>query len=132
MNLRKDLLANFSSQFWGTALGILMVPYYVVYLGVESYALIGFNTMLQMWLTLIDMGLSPTLGREISRMRAGEVPVADSVVLFRSLEKLFLVLGGMAFAAIWLLRGWLSDEWLQPQRLSIDTVATCLTWMGAM
>src|SRR6266851_8883960 len=132
MNLSKNLLANVICQFWGTALGILMVPYYVGYLGVEAYALIGFNTILQMWLTLVDMGLSPTLGREIARMRAGEVSVADSVMLFRSLEKLFLILGAVAFSAIWVSRGWFADEWLQARQLSTDTVALCLAWMGAM
>ncbi len=109
-----------------------MVPYYVGYLGVEAYALIGFNAILQMWLSLLDMGLSPTLGREIARTRASEVSAMDSVALFRSLEKVFLVLGGVAFAVIWLLRGWLANEWLQAQQLSIDTIALCLAWMGAM
>jgi O-antigen/teichoic acid export membrane protein len=132
VSLRSNLVANVLGQFWGTALGILMVPYYLQHLGIEAYALIGFNAVLQMWLALLDMGLSPTLGREVARYRAGEASARDTAGLLFSLEKIFGVLGVILVAAVWSVSGVIGAEWFKPGQLSMATIQTCVVYMGAM
>ena len=132
MSLRTNLVANFAGQFWGMFLGIAMVPLYVRFLGIESYALIGFNAILQSWLMLLDMGMSPTLGREVARNRAGSGKLQDLVGLLNSLEFIFIGLAIVVFALIWSLSDRIASDWLEGTTLPANTVSNCLVWMGAM
>ena len=52
-------------------MGLIFVPVYIKYLGIESYGLIGFFASMQAWFALLDMGMTPTLGREIARFTGG-------------------------------------------------------------
>ena len=52
-------------------MGVVFVPVYIHYLGIESYGLIGLFALLQAWLTLLDMGMTPTLSREMARFTGG-------------------------------------------------------------
>ena len=52
-------------------MGFVFVPVYISYLGIEAYGLIGLFATLQAWLSLLDLGLSPTLNREMARLRGG-------------------------------------------------------------
>lgn len=131
MSLSVNLLANFAAQFWGAALAIVMVPLYVRYLGIEAYALIGFNSVLQMWLTLLDLGLSPTLARQMARFRAGEVSPNDAAELLRTLEKIFISMSCLVFVCAWAGRNWVAGEWFQTVRLPDSTVASSFVWMAA-
>jgi len=47
-------------------MGVAFVPLYIKYLGVEAYGLIGIFAILQSMLALLDMGMKPTLSRELS------------------------------------------------------------------
>ena len=40
-------------------MGLVFVPVYIKYLGIESYGLIGFFASLQAWFALLDMGMTP-------------------------------------------------------------------------
>lgn len=132
MALKKNLLANLLGQFWGTALTVLTVPYYVRLLGIESYALIGLHAVIQSWFTLLDLGMSPTLGREVARHRGGLVESADLLGLLNSLEKIFLAAGLAAVGAIALLSRRLAETWLQPGSLPLSTTSACLVLMGGI
>ena len=47
MSLKKNILASYVSQTYVTLIGIVMVPVYVKYMGVEAYGLVGIFTMLR-------------------------------------------------------------------------------------
>ncbi|WP_241194036.1 hypothetical protein [Pseudomonas synxantha] len=78
-----------------------MLPLYIKYMGAEAYGLVGFFTMLQAWFNLLDLGLTPTIGRETARYRAGVTTALDFRRLFRSLSSLFFIIaivgGGRCF-----------------------------------
>ena len=40
------------------------------YLSPEAFGLFGFFILMQAWMMILDMGLSPTLGREVAKARA--------------------------------------------------------------
>jgi O-antigen/teichoic acid export membrane protein len=46
---------------------LLIVPLYIRFMGMEAYGLIGFYAMLQGTLQILDLGLSPTMTRELAR-----------------------------------------------------------------
>ncbi len=68
--LKRNVAATYVGQMYLALIGIVLVPFYVNFLGAEAFGLIGFWTMLQTWFTLFDMGLTPTMTREAARWRA--------------------------------------------------------------
>lgn len=63
-SIKKNVLFNYLGQFYIAFVGILILPLFLKHMGAEAYGLIGFFTMLQGWLQLLDLGMSPTMGRE--------------------------------------------------------------------
>jgi hypothetical protein len=52
-------------------MGLAFIPLYIKYHGIEAYGLIGLFALLQAWLGLLDMGMTPILGREMARFTGG-------------------------------------------------------------
>ena len=67
--LKKNILANYTNQFFAAFLNILALPLYMKYLGPSQFGLIGIFSVLQLWLALLDGGMSQTLSREIAYCR---------------------------------------------------------------
>ncbi len=130
MSLKKNTLANYLGRGWEALIGFALIPIYIRYLGVEAWGLVGFMSMLQAWLTLLDMGLTPTLNREMARFRAGTHSAQSIRDLLRSLEVIY---GGVAAAIvllIWLGAPWVAEHWLKDPRLMPDTVSQAIAIMG--
>lgn len=130
MSLRKNVLANYLGQGWIALMGIAFIPMYIHYLGMEAWGLVGFMSMLQAWLTLLDMGLTPTLSREMARFQAGAHSAQSIRDLLRSLEVIY---GGVAAAVVgivWLCAPWISVHWLSAKQLSDASVTQAIGVMG--
>ena len=101
MSLRRNILANYVSQLYVTAAGIVMVPLYIQYMGADAFGLVGFFTMLQAWFNLLDMGLTPTMARESARYRGGGISLLD----YRRLARAKLLHGRDAWGPMALVGG---------------------------
>ena len=86
MSLRKNVLANYLGQGWRAIMSLAFVPLYIKYIGVEAYGLIGIFVMLQAWLGLLDIGMKPTLVREMARFSGGGYDAQSVWDLLRSIE----------------------------------------------
>lgn len=111
MTLRNNIIANYVGQGWSALMNIAFVPIYVRYLGIESYALIGIYAALQAWLALLDLGMSPTLQREMARFRAGSMTPAAIRDLLRSVEWVCAALAALAAVTIGAAAGILAAHW---------------------
>ena len=83
----KNIFANFLGRFWSIISVFLFVPFYVKLLGIESYAVISFYTVILTIMYFADGGLSATLNREIARS-------SDKLYIGRMLftiERLYLI-----------------------------------------
>lgn len=130
MSLKKNVLANYLGQGWTALMGIAFIPVYIHYLGMEAWGLVGFMSMLQAWFTLLDMGLTPTLSREMARFQAGAHGAQSIRDLLRSLEVIY---GGVAVAVVgivWLGAPWVSVHWLSATQLSDASVTQAIGVMG--
>lgn len=130
MSLKKNTIANYLGQGWIALMGLAFVPVYIHYLGVEAWGLVGFMSMLQAWLTLLDMGLTPTLSREMARFEAGAHSAQSIRDLLRSLEMIF---GGVAVAVVcivWLIAPWVTANWLSVVQLPELAVVQAIGMMG--
>lgn len=141
MSLKKNILANYTSQLYVTGVGILILPLYIQYMGAEAYGLVGFFTMLQAWFGMLDMGLTPTVGRETARYHAGSVTELAYRQLFRALSLIFVVIALLGGSALWLFAHTAADKWLQVDELGIAEVviavqimaiSVALRWMGGL
>lgn len=130
MSVKRKVLVSVFGTGWAVVMGMAFLPVYIHYLGIESYGLIGFFVTLQTWLFLLDMGLSSTLNREMSRFSAGLRNPQGIRDLLKSME---VVYGGMA-AVLAVLIIWFSPvialDWLNLQTLSVHTASQALVIMG--
>ncbi len=113
-------------------MGIAFLPLYIKYLGMEAYGLIGFFTVMQAWLALMDMGLTPTLNREMARFTAGAHTACSIGNLLRSLETICFASALIICAVVWSASHWLASDWLRADRLPVAEVAQAITVMAGV
>ena len=111
-------------------MGLIFVPYYIHFLGIEAYGLIGIFALLQAWLSLLDMGMTPTLSREMARFTAGAHDTQSIQNLLRTIEiitySLAIVIGG----CIWLSSDFLASNWLKAENLPKSVVVNSISIMA--
>ena len=72
-----NIAANYFGSGW-TALSLyICVPFYIKFLGVENYGLIGFYAVLQSVFAFAYFGMIQTLGREMARLSVRKDAAAD-------------------------------------------------------
>lgn len=131
-SIRNNTIANFIGQLYLTLIGIVVTPFYLQYLGAEAYGLVGFYALLQAWMNLLDLGLSPTLGRQAAYARGVENGFESFKKLLKSFEMIFLVLATLVVVSIFSLKKWLAIEWINSESLNINTLTYCITLMAIM
>lgn len=122
MSLKGNILANYVSQIYVTMIGIVMVPLFVKYMGVEAYGLVGFFAMLQAWFQLLDMGLTPTMARETARFNGGAIDAQSLRRLLRALEGIFIAVAVLGCVGLLLSSGVIAGSWLKVQQLPLIEV----------
>jgi O-antigen/teichoic acid export membrane protein len=141
MSIQRNVVANYVATGWAAVLGLVMVPVYLRYLGIEAWGLVGFLASLQAWLFLLDLGVTPTLNREVARFTAGAHSNEAINDLLRSLETVYVAVALLLAVAVVAGGGWVATGWLKLQSLSPEsaTRAVMLTgvflvahWMGML
>ena len=113
-------------------MSLAFIPLYIKYLGIEAYGLIGLFAVLQAWLVLLDMGMTPSISREMARFTGGTHSATSIRDLLRSIEFIALGIAALAGLGIWAASGWLASDWLRAEKLPVDTVAQAFAIMGAV
>ncbi len=130
--LRNNVIANFLGQGWTAALGLAFVPLYVSYLGLEAYGLIGLFAVMSAWLSQFDVGMTPTLNREMARFRAGAHDPQSIGNLLRSLESICAFLAVLVFSLVWFGADYLSKSWIKPGESGPEVIARTLRVMAVV
>ena len=130
MSLKKNVLANYLGQGWRVIMSLAFVPLYIKYLGIEAYGLIGIFVMLQAWLGLLDMGMKPTLAREMARFTGGGHDTQSIWNLLRSIEIIAFGIAVLIGLVVWTASDWLSTDWVQAGEIPVDAIAHAFTLMG--
>ena len=131
MSLKKNVLANYLGTAWSALMGIAFVPLYIKYLGIEAYGLIGIFAILQSWLTLLDLGMTPSLSREMARCSNDNPSEIQRLRnLLRSIEITALGVACLIALGVWVSAPWLAGGWLKAAKISTDTVAQAIAAIG--
>ena len=138
---KANILANYIGHFYVAFVGILVMPLYLNYLGAEAFGLVGFFTLLQSWMQFFDMGMSPTLGREVALFKNRSEKHFQLRATVRSLETVFVAIGAFIALLVFSSRSWLAESWLTLKSLDLQLVTSCigliavivgLRWLGSL
>jgi O-antigen/teichoic acid export membrane protein len=128
--VRLTIAVGYLTQLYITVIGIILMPIYLRYLGAEGFGLVGFYIMLQGWMPIFDIGLTPVLSREMSRFRAGALTAGEAAIRLRTLEVILGVLATLVVTALWVGSGWVGRNWLSAVTLPGDAIAQSIVLMG--
>ena len=128
--LKRNLIANYLGQGWTAIIGLAFIPLYIKYLGIEAYGLIGLFAVLTAWLSLLDLGMTPTLNREMARFTGGHHSVQSIRDLLRTIECLAFGIALFITCGIALTASWIATSWLKAEALPTEVVAQALALMG--
>ena len=129
MRLANNLLAGLANSVVSALVGLAVVPLYIKYLGIEAYGLIGFFATTQAILQLLDMGLAPTMNREVARHSAsGDLKQAGK--LLHTLAIVYWSMAGMIALFIVALAPLIAGYWLQSKQLAPQTISHAVMLMG--
>ena len=130
--LKKNIIANYIGQFYSIIIGIVMVPFYLQYLGAEAYGLVGFFAMLMSWMVLLDLGLSATLARETAKLKDKLNGLLELKKMTLSIELFFVIISVFIFSAMFFGSSWISTHWLSVKELSYETAESTIKIMAFM
>lgn len=128
--IKRNLLANYVGQAWSAIMNFAFIPTYIKFLGIESYGLIGLFGILQAWLTLLDMGMAPTVSREMARFKGGEHTSIYIRTLLRSIEVISFIVAFIIFLGVYFFSDWLASNWLHAKNMPTAVVSKAFSVMG--
>lgn len=128
------LKINIGSNFLGAGYQVLLqfalLPIILNALGAEAYGLVGLFTVLSSLFSLLDFGISPALGRELSRLSA----IPNSGESMRQTVSTLEMICGAITLLIGIVLFFGSDlvarYWITETTIPLPVVACCLSWMG--
>ncbi len=123
-------LSGFACQAWIALLALVCLPFFIRLLGMEAFGLIGFYYTLQTVLRMLDLGLTPTVIRELARSTGSYEKATNIVEKASTFESFFAASAAFVAVILFTLSPFLANHWLQNERLSTGTVAVCLALMS--
>ena len=119
---KKNVVFNLAGRGYVALMSFVFVPLYLSLLGAEAYGLIGLYASLQVVVSLLDMGLSPTLTRELARLSASPDNAQEARDLVRTLELVYWIIGVVIGSSLFLLAPWIAFHAVHAQNLPASTL----------
>jgi O-antigen/teichoic acid export membrane protein len=130
--LRLNLAANLTGSAWAMFVQLLCIPLYIKFIGIEAYGLVGFYLMLQAMLQVLDLGLSPTMNREMARYTVQPEKADEARDLVRTLEVGYWGIGILIGVALVTAAPWITLHWIKASAIPIRDVRESVTLMGIL
>lgn len=127
----RNLAAGIGGSAWAAVVGIATVPIYIRYLGMESYGLIGFFTAMQGIAQILDLGLAPTISREVARCQATGA-LDEARALHRTLAYVYWATAVLIAIGVALASPTIGAHWLNAHALSPAAVVQAVALMGVI
>ncbi|MFO0569262.1 MAG: oligosaccharide flippase family protein [Polyangiaceae bacterium] len=105
---------------------------YIRYMGIEAYGLVGLFTILQALSSVLDLGLTTTLNRELARNVAMGTESQGARDLVRTLELVYWMMAALIAASVILLAGPIARHWVRPEQLPPQVVTRAVVLMGSV
>lgn len=128
--LRSNIVANFLGKVWPSVLGLILVPIYLKYMGIEAYGLIGFFVALQGLIGFLDFGLSTASNREVARLQNLPNKGSGILDLVRTFEVVYWGVALLIFSVFIAASGWLAEKWIVSETIPTDVIRSAAVIFG--
>jgi O-antigen/teichoic acid export membrane protein len=128
--LKKNISANLFGNGWQALMGLVFVPLYIKFMGVESYGLVGIYFSFQVLSGLFDIGLSSTLNREMARLSVLPGKEQEMRNLVRTLEIIYWCIALVIGIAVIAISPFIAHHWVRAEQLSSSTIEQAVLIMG--
>jgi O-antigen/teichoic acid export membrane protein len=132
MHFKRTIAANLAGKLWSGLANFIFVPFYIRYLGIEAYGLVGFFASMMAIFALLDMGTSTALSRQLATFAVAPQGSGRAATLVRSLEYVYLLVALLLGAGAFLAAPWLAHTWLKPVGLGMPATITALRLMAVV
>lgn len=132
MSVKQNVLANYLGQAWITLMGVIFLPLYIQFLGMEAYGLVGLFATVQAVFVLLDFGMTPTLSREMSRYTASAKEDDSISSVLRTMEYVSFATAGVCAVIVWSGADWIAESWLRLDSLPVEQAGNAVALMGVV
>ena len=129
-NLKINTIANFIGQMWVALLAFVLVPFYIKYLGIESWGLIGFFVSLQALIAVMDLGLSVTANREVARSKSDAERSGSLCEVLSTLQYVYFGFGILIILIFFISADWIATSWISSAALKKEVVRNAVILFG--
>lgn len=124
-NLGK-LISNYVTRIWGLFSVFLFIPIYIKYLGIESYAVIGFYALLLGIASFADAGMSSAVTKEFSK----ESPINEKYSVLKIIEKNYILVCLILSLSVLFFSDEIARHWLKSDNLNIADLSFYVKLIG--
>ena len=128
--VKENVIANFAGKASTVVLSLIFIPVYIKLMGIEAYGIIGLFLSLTALLSILDMGLSSTLSRELARLSISRDNDQEARDLLRTLEVVYWSIGICLGLGLIALAPVIVRFWINPAGISPKTIEQVLKIMG--
>lgn len=130
--VKKNIFANFIGSIWAALMGFVFLPIYIKYIGLEAYGLIGLYSTILALSSLLDMGLSTTLNRELARLSVNKENTEEMRDMVRTLEIPYWLIGFIIFITVISLSSQIAYKWVNLKHMTAQSVQIVICIMGLL
>lgn len=130
--LTANIFANLAGQGWSIIISLFVIPFYIKLLSIEAYGLIGFYGILQTLSQVLDLGLSPTMNREMARYSERTEKAGEARDLVRTLEVGYWAIGIAIGVGVIIAAPLIALHWLKASAIPVGDVQHALMLMGIL
>ena len=122
-----NTIANILGKFWGILSNFIFLPIYIHYLGFENYSIIAFTLILASMMSILDVGLTSTLSRELASDQNSK---EEKFNIFNTLETLYFFVVIACILIVFFLSNYLSQNWINVEHMNHDTISYLIKIVG--
>lgn len=130
MSISRNATANLASRLIATALAVVAMPFYLRMLGSEAFGAVGFFLMGQAWIVLFDLGLSPTLQRQVAYWKEQPGGGRELRSIFRTFERVVTAIAVVVCFGVYLGSSQIAFNWLNPGEIEASAMLTAVRLIG--
>lgn len=108
MNNIVKIASNYGSRLWSLVSVFIFIPFYIKFLGVESYAVISFYTLLLGLIGFIDSGMSSAVLKEFSKEESANYKYS----ILKQTEKIYFSISLILVIIFFFSSDLISESWL--------------------
>jgi O-antigen/teichoic acid export membrane protein len=132
MKIKNNIIANSIGHGWVTLMGLVFIPFYIYYLGMEAFGLVIMFSLLQSAFLMLDAGMTPTLTRAMAGFNT-EINLKNEILnLLRSIEIVTLIISIVSVFCIFIISEWIAIKWIKIEKLSEDIVENSILYMAIL